>query len=88
MVEPNQINILEFCISLREAKCLPVFPESIKSDAQRNGQTATNSEIIRMIQNGAVEINGEQVREWRAIMKFPVESLVFFPSGKRRTTLR
>lgn len=47
---------------------------------------ASNGELKRWIQNGAVVMNGEK-KKWDEEVNFPVNSLVIFPKGKRRTTL-
>lgn len=46
---------------------------------------ASNSEIRRWLESGSVEINGEYPKP-EDIIIFPVKSLVFFQSSKRKTT--
>ena len=45
----------------------------------------TNSEIKRWLKNSAVVINGEKPKPNDEIV-FPINELVFFPKGKRKTT--
>jgi ribose 1,5-bisphosphokinase PhnN len=47
---------------------------------------ATKSEIRRWLKNGSVVVNGERM-VLDELIDFPIFSLVFFPSGKRRTTV-
>lgn len=78
----KNMNILEACMFMRdEMKCFPYGVEG------RSSGPATNSEIIRLIKTGAIEINGEQPRDFKAPMPFPIRSLIIFPKGKRRTTI-
>ncbi len=62
---------------------VPFFPVSIEGKQMK----ASNSEKRRWLQNKAVLINGERPGpdDW---IVFPIEELVFFPKGKRRTTIR
>lgn len=53
---------------------------------ERGTGKASNSELVRWLNIGAVEINGGKVRPNTEI-RFPVESMVLFPGG-RRVTLR
>ena len=48
---------------------------------ERTGK-ASNSEIRRWIQNGAVLVNGERLLVEEEI-DFPIHSVVLFPSGRR-----
>ena len=50
------------------------------------GVPATNSEIRRWFDRKAVVINGD-TPGWRDPVTFPITDLVFFPNGKRKTTL-
>ncbi len=75
-------SIMDSMVFMRDKmSCFPISPEG------RGTGKATNSEIIRMIRSGSIEINGEQPMEFKAPMPCPVTSLVFFPKGKRRTTI-
>lgn len=49
-------------------------------------KVASNSEIRRWCNDNAVLINAEPVA-WDEPIDFPVFSIVFFPNGKRRTTI-
>lgn len=68
---------LEFVLSMR-----PSVPFSI----ERACQEATNSEIRRWFKNKAIRINGE-FPNWDSKIQLPVVELVFFPKGKRKTTV-
>lgn len=46
---------------------------------------ASNSELRRWLQQGAVEVNGHKLG-WDEVIDFPIMSLVMFPK-KHRTTL-
>lgn len=50
------------------------------------GKAATNSELRRWLNDGAIEINGKRPKA-DDIIKFPITSLVFFPksNSNRRT---
>lgn len=50
------------------------------------GKIASNSEKRRWLENRAVQINGEYLSA-DDDMPYPIESLVFFPNGKRRCTM-
>ena len=52
---------------------------------ERTGK-ASNSELKRWLQNGAVVVNGEKLL-WNEEMDFPVNSVVLFPKGNRVTLL-
>jgi tyrosyl-tRNA synthetase len=68
---------MEFLNNLR-----PAIPMS----AEKPCTAMSNGELRRHIQSGAVLFNGEKVAVDEEI-DFPVNSLVFFPKGKRKTTL-
>jgi hypothetical protein len=53
---------------------------------ERSCTEATNSEIKRWFKQGAVIINGKRPKPNDEI-EFPVTEIVFFPKGKRRTTM-
>lgn len=77
----NGESIMDFCVFLRdEVKCWPM-------SAEGKCQTMTNSEIIRTIQKGSVEINNKKPTEFKAPIEWPVTQMVIFPNGKRKTTL-
>ena len=67
---------LAFLLSLR-----PALPMGL------DNKPASNSEVRRWLSNGAVEINGNRPKA-EDIIAFPVTSLIFFPNGKKRCTLR
>ena len=68
---------LAFVISMR-----PSVPFSIEKACQE----ATNSEIRRWFKNKAIKIN-DDFPNWDSDIKLPVTQLVFFPKGKRKTTV-
>ena len=69
---------LQYILSLR-----PALPMSAESPCTH----ASNGEIRRWLQQGAVLCNGERLEPNEPI-DFPVFSLVFFPkSANRRTTI-
>ena len=68
--------VLQYLISLR-----PAIPFSTTEC-----RPMSNMELRRACSQSAVLINGETVTHEEK-MDFPVFSLVFFPKGKRRTTL-
>ena len=47
---------------------------------------ATNTEIKRWLKNGAVIINGKKP-DVNDVVELPITELVFFPKGKRKTTM-
>lgn len=70
---------LEFLLSLR-----PSLPMS----KERPCQPASNSEVRRWLEQGAVHINGQPARPADEIGPGDVESLVLFPKAPRsRCTL-
>lgn len=71
------MSALQFLNGLR-----PALPMS----AERPCSVMSNAELRRHIQQGGVLINSERVSVDEKI-DFPVFSIVFFPSGKRKTTL-
>ena len=71
------MNVLTFLNSLR-----PAIPFSAETPCI----IASNGEIRRWCKNKAVIINNETV-SWDELIDFPVFSIVFFPNGKRRTTI-
>ena len=48
---------------------------------------ASNAEKKRWIQQGALLFNGEKM-EWNEEIDFPIGTIVLFPNGKNRITLR
>ena len=46
----------------------------------------SNSELRRWVDQKAVVINGKHVKSDDEV-EFPVNSMVFFPNGKRKTTV-
>jgi hypothetical protein len=73
----TNVNVLTFLNNLR-----PAIPFSVETPCK----LASNGELRRWCKNKAVIINTETV-DWDEIVDFPVFSIVFFPNGKRRTTL-
>lgn len=71
------MNALTYLNSLR-----PALPYS----TEKPNTIVSNSELRRWIANGSVLFNTETVT-WDEKIDFPVFSLVFFPKGKRKTTL-
>ena len=71
------MNVLSFLNQLR-----PAVPFSVETPCL----LASNGEIRRWCKNKAVIINSETV-DWDEEVDFPVFSIVFFPKGKRRTTI-
>ena len=61
---------------------LPWIPVSIEG---RNVKRPSKSEVGRWLDNRAVIVNGEAAKRDTLIEE--VRSLVFFPKGKRRTTM-
>lgn len=59
-----------------------VIPMSIERPCTR----PTKSEIRRWISQKAVLINGVTVDQ-NSVVEYPITQLVFFPKGKRRTTV-
>lgn len=51
-----------------------------------DGDRASNSDIRRWFDRKAVIINGVKP-DWRDEITLPVHELVFFPKGKRKTTM-
>ena len=42
---------------------------------------ASNGELKRWLENGAVVVNGEKL-QWDEVMDFPVHSVVLFPNNR------
>lgn len=81
---PKTMTILHYLINV-----CPVLPMSIErppSDFEPGEKNPSNGEIRRRLKNKAVIVNGKAVDD-KFIITLPLQSLVFFPSGKRRTTL-
>ena len=53
---------------------------------ERPCQQVSNSEIVRWLKSGSVIINGKRPLPLDEV-EFPITELVFFPSGKRKTTI-
>lgn len=62
------------------------FPTRERGGRERGFPPASNSELRRWCQQGAVVINGRKMN-WNDEVQFPIQSFVLFPSGKARTTL-
>ena len=71
------MQVLEWLLSLR-----PMIPFSV----ERGCQPASNAEIRRWCNSKSVLLNGVLVGFDDKII-FPVTELVFFPKGKRKTTI-
>lgn len=50
------------------------------------GEPASNSEVKRWLENGAVRFNGRTMKG-KELLDFPLYSVVFFPKGNRVTIL-
>lgn len=73
------MNALAFLNSLR-----PALPMSV----ERPCTPASNGEVKRWMQNGAVLLNGRKLQVTDQVAPPEVESLIFFPASPgRRTTL-
>jgi 23S rRNA-/tRNA-specific pseudouridylate synthase len=70
------MDVLTYLVSMR-----PAIPMS----SEKPCAVASNSELRRWIENGSVLINGVNMKYNNEINK--VDSLVFFPNSKRRTTV-
>ena len=64
-------------------KKLPYLPASVERG--KLGRPS-NSELGRWLDNKSVIINGQTPRRTDEVV-FPIESLIFFPRSKRKTTL-
>ncbi len=47
----------------------------------------SNSELKRWCKDRVVVVNGERITDPDELIDFPITSLVFFPKGKRKTTV-
>lgn len=70
-------NVLDYMIQLKQY----CFFHSI----ERPG-IASNSEVRRWIEQGAIHINGEKLGVKDQVLSI-IYSLVLFPSGRRKTTM-
>ncbi len=68
-------------------KSYPYLPVALKRGTGREifGRPS-NSELVRWLNDGAVVINGIKPKP-NDFIEYPIKELVFFPNGKRRTTL-
>ena len=73
----NKMTTLEF---LKQIKHLP-------TSVERPCTRPSNAELKRWIRNGSVIFNSEKCQVEEEI-DFPIFSLIFFPKGKRKTTMR
>lgn len=74
------MTILDFLKMLRdEWSCCP-------ADDMGRGM-ASNAQLKRWLKQGAIRVNGKFPGPWDEV-EFPIEDLVFFPGGKRKTTVR
>lgn len=58
----------------------------IPMSAEKPCTVPSNSEIMRWLNNQSVIINGKKPKANEQV-EFPITQLVFFPKGKRRTTV-
>jgi hypothetical protein len=47
----------------------------------------SNAELKRWCKDRVVVLNGERITDPEELVGFPITSLVFFPKGKRKTTI-
>ena len=74
-------SVMDFCVFLRdEVKCWPM-------SAEGKAKPMSNSEIIRSIKKGSVEINGNCPKNFKEPVEWPITQMVVFPDGKRKTSL-
>lgn len=71
------MNILQYLNTLR-----PAIPLSVEKPCT----VMSNGELRRLIEQRGVLVNHEPVKPLEEL-DFPVYSLIFFPKGKRRTTI-
>jgi len=72
------MNLIDFLT--KQLPCLPMSTE-------RPCTVPTRSEVKRWIKNKAIIINGEKDHDPNEEVDFPIFTLVFFPKGKRKTTM-
>lgn len=63
-------------------KAIGVIPMSVEKPCTM----PSNSEIMRWLNNQSVIINGKRPKA-NEIVEYPITQLVFFPKGKRKTTV-
>ena len=74
------MNYLEFIKILKdEYRCIP-------GNLEGRPGLPSNSELRRAFSSGTILINKNKVN-WEDEVEFPIESLIFFPKGKRKTTV-
>lgn len=73
------MKMIEYLIWLKIFKAIPMSTE-------RPCQRPSKGELKRWCRKGAVVVNGGRPND-QDMIQFPVTSLVFFPRGKRRTTV-
>lgn len=71
---------------LKELHQVCQFMSTSKGQDGGKLQVASFSEVQRWAKEGAILVNGERL-DLDEQMDFPIISVVFFPNGKRRTTL-
>jgi hypothetical protein len=75
------LRAIDFLFWVRdEVKCCPTSKEGAGLG------TPSNAELRRWLKNGAVTVNGQRPGPGDAI-EWPIEELVFFPSGIQKTTI-
>ncbi len=68
--------------ALEVIESIGVIPMSVEKPCTR----PTRSEIRRWIAQKSVVINGVTV-DTKSVVEYPITQLVFFPKGKRKTTV-
>ena len=58
------------------------LPKSV----ERGIKPPSNGDLKRWLNMGAIVINGVRPKQWDEI-SLPIKELIFFPSGRRRTTI-
>ena len=75
------VNALEYL------KSLPFLPVALKrGEGKEIYGRPSNSELSRWLNMGTVRINGKTPKTLEEI-SYPIWELIFFPKGKRRTTM-
>ena len=71
---------------MKAIEYLKSLPRNWMPKSSRDYKSPSNSELVRWLNEGAVVINGSSPKATEAI-QFPITELVFFPKGKRKTTM-
>ena len=72
--------------SIKAIDYLKSLPRSLLPESLIHKAGLSNSEVYRLLKNRSVIINGKKPQP-NEYVEYPVTELVFFPSGKRKTTL-